>query len=492
MSDEIPEPPPGRFDEEEPDSLPENVIGIKTRKRSRGAPKQAVELKPGQHAFDMGDHVEIGACLNRDLAAVAPTTFTEGAFYRYAEQVGCYGEVPHNELSCIIQGYSGSPVESSGKRLGVRLTDIKSGIVCAANKSEVRDFFRGAKDGITFASTFVAVTKDSIQQEPHALEQRSRFAYGFGYQPTAEPKRFLDFLRSSFDGDEDAELKIALLQEHVGLGLIGQGCRYQKAVMMVGSKGANGKSTAQAILAAAMPPGSVISIAPHDMGSDYERARFPGARLNIVSEVEQRELVHSEPWKAIIDGKNEIKARSPYKDVFFFRPIAAHLYSCNRPPDTADQSGGFWRRWAVVQFNRSFEPHEQVADLDKQVIASELPAVVSWLLRGAQRALEQGRYTSPPSSEAAITLWRQSADQVAEFMAAQCLKLQSTTPNHNWTPAAQLYKAYQNWATLNGHRFPLTQRRFAERMEYLQCGSKRSGSANLYPVELHYGDNVEP
>ncbi|HXS23714.1 MAG TPA: phage/plasmid primase, P4 family [Gemmatimonadales bacterium] len=478
-------PPPGRFDDEFEGEA--DVVDIKTRKprKGRGA---TPPVQAGQHQFDMGDHVEIGRYLDSDLRAIAPTTYTEAEFYRYVRECGVYKCIPESELHLVVQGYSGSPVENSGKRLSVRMADIKSGVGCAADRMEDRRFFSSAAAGITFLSSFVRVAASGITQEEHSEEQRSRFAYPFAYRADAEPERLLALLKGAFRDDVDADKKIALLQEHVGMALIGEGCRYQKALLLVGAQGANGKSTVQSVMKEAMPVGSTVSIAPHDMGVDYDRAQMVGKRLNIVSEVEQRELSRSEPWKAMIDGKNELKARSPYKDVIFFTPTAAHLYSCNKPPDTSDQSGGFWRRWEVIEFNRSFAVHEQVADLDRIIVAEELPAVVSWLLRGAQRALQQGRYTVPESSAVAIEKWRQSADQVACFVAEQCERLGPDDRADLWTPHVQLFKAYTNWASLNNYKGTLTSRRFTERMEFLRLTSKRVAKGYVYPVMLTYGE----
>lgn len=470
-------PPPGMFDDE-----PSTVVDIKTRKK----PKPRAVAGQGQHEFDIGDHVEIGKFLNADLALGGHTTFSDGGFYRYNEDAGIYAELKDPYLNCLIQDYSGSPITSTGKRLAVRLADIKSGIVCAAKRADDPTFFDGAKQGVTFTSTFVEVKPDGVKQHQHAQEHRARFAYPFGYLPNAQPKQFLTFLEQVFRDDTDAAEKIALLQEHVGLSLIGSGCRYQRVVMLTGVLGSNGKSTTQAILRAAMPPGSVVSIAPHDMGEDYERACFPGARLNVVSEVEARELVNTEPWKAIVDGKNPIKARSLYKDVIFFTPIAGHLYSCNQLPDTTDHSGGFWRRWAVIPFNRTFTGAEVDPDIDQRILATELPALVSWLIQGAQRALERGSYALPPSSEAAVLAWRRIGDQVAAFVEDKCNVLEPEAGVHRWAPSAQLYKAYQLWAVENGHRIPLALRRFRERMELLKLVPVRRSEGVTYPVELKW------
>jgi putative DNA primase/helicase len=471
-------PPPGRFDDDEPSGAV--AVDIKTRKR-----RTLPEPSAGQHVFDLGDHVEIGKWLDSDVQSVGHSTFADGAFYRYDAVRGVYSTLTEQSLRCLVQGYSGSPVSDGNKRLKLKLTDIKSGIICAADRIADPDFFQSSKRGTAFLSTFVEVTAEGIIQHEHKQEHRARFAYDFAYKPDAEPAELLAFLRASFRDDSDAEEKIQLLQEHVGMSLIGEGCRFQKVIMMTGNEGSNGKSTFQSMIAEAMPPGSTISVSPHDMHDDYSRAQFPGRLLNVVSEVEAKELASAEPFKAIIDGKNLIKARAIFKDVIFFRPIAGHLYSCNILPDTTDQSGGFWRRWEVVGFNRTFAPHEQDTNIEAKV-AKERPALVSWLLRGAQRALERDRYEPPPSSAQALTAWRKRADQVDAFVDERCEKLGVLDALHNWTPSEQLYKVYRLWAADMGHRIPLTAGRFKERMALLKLAAKRTEDHVCFPVRLKH------
>lgn len=468
-------------DENAPDAPPKaTVTDIKTRKPAK--PKVAPTAGAGQHVFDLGDHVEIGKWLNADLQEVAHTTFSDGGFYRYEPVRGVYSQLTEQTLRCIVQDYSGSPL-SNDKRLSLKLSDIKSGITCAADRIFEQGFFENGKRGIGFLSSFVEVTADGITQHEHKQEHRARFAYDFPFKEQGEPTELLTFLRASFRDDADAEEKIALLQEHVGMSLIGEGCRYQKVIMMTGNEGSNGKSTFQAIIAAAMPPDSVISISPHNMNQDYDRAQFPGKLLNVVSEVEAREIGSTEPWKAIVDGKNLIKARAIFKDIVHFRPIAGHLYSCNILPDTTDQSGGFWRRWEVIPFSRTFLPHEQDTNIEAKVVA-ERAELVSWLLRGAVRALKQGQYTKPASSGEALTAWRKRADQVDAFVTDRCERLSAAAPHHWWATSDQVYKSYKSWAIDNGHSKPLTQGRFKDRMGMLKLAAIRSAAAVIYPVRL--------
>jgi putative DNA primase/helicase len=448
-------------------------------------PKHSVEPTAGVHHFLRGDHVEIGEALLSDLRSYARTLYTLGAFYNYRSELGTFNEIEREKLSRIVQSYAGSTkgVDAS-LRLGVH--DIKGSLSLAADTAHERDFFASARDGIAFADGFIEVTASEIIRRPHSPENRARFAYPFAYQSAACPERLLRFFGECFTGDADAAQKIALIQEHMGLSLIGQGTRYQKAVMFFGKKGQEGKSTSMAIVKSAMPPGSVISIPPHGLGNEYKRATFSRARLNLVSEVQEREITEPEPWKAIIDGKNEIDARSPYKDVIFFKPVAGHLYSCNRLPGTTDQSGGFWRRWAVVEFNHRFDESKQDADLDKKIIEAEQAEIVSWMLQGAQRALARGHYDLPESSIAAVAAWRRQADQVAAFVDEACTVVIGTNLDA-WEGAQMLYNAYTRWAISAGHRNPLSQVKFSDRLELLKHEKRSRSSGNVYPLKLKPG-----
>lgn len=430
-----------------------------------------------------GDHVELAGLLLTALRTTADLVHTDGALYRYQPKRGIWETVHRGEQSRVVQGFAGITIDGKKDPLSLKASDVTGSIKLAADQALQPTFFSDAPAGIAFDGSYVEVMPDGeIIQRDHAPEHRARFAYPFAFQSTATPPRWLAFLDSVFDGDADAAAKIALLQEYVGLCILGRASRYQRAIIMLGA-GANGKGVVAKVVEACMPPGSVAAIAPQQMGCEYRRAKLAGALINIVSELPPSDIDDSNAWKAIVAG-DSIDARHIREAPFTFRPVAGHIYSANPPlPGTSDQSDGFWRRPILELFNRCFAPHEQIADLDTQIISSELPECVSWFLAGAARAIASGQLTLPSSHTEALDRWRHAADQVRAFVRDRTLALDAEEPSNSGTTGAALYEAYREWATATGHRNLYARNRFGERAKGLIPNASVHGTRH-YRVRL--------
>ncbi len=292
---------------------------------------------------------------------------------------------------------------------------------------------------------------------------------------------WLKFLGQCFEGDADAEAKINYIQEFVGIAMLGQGPKYQLATVLLG-KGSNGKGVLCQVVQASMPPGSVCAIPPQDFGQEYRRARIAGKLLNVVSELPEREILDCESIKAMISG-DLLTGREIRQSPFDFCSIAAHLLACNRLPNSADHTPGFWRRFAVITFNRVFEGKAKNPDLAEEIIAAELPAIVSWFLAGAQRVLGHERYTIPDSAVEAVATWRKDADVVQRFVDDCCHPLGAEADATAGTLASVLYKVFKAWATENGNR-PMASNVFGARLTLLDLKAKHTKTGNYYPVTL--------
>ncbi|MBI3206675.1 MAG: hypothetical protein HYZ29_34380 [Myxococcales bacterium] len=437
-------------------------------------------------AFDRGDHVEIAERLIAMLRAETPLVFADGAFYRYEKARGVFVVVPPSRLSQIVQGFAGLGVKTDKKPRPLRLKahDVQGAIKLAADRVTDDSFFAGARKGVAFEDAFVEVTAKRIVAREHSPDHRARFCYSFSFEREAHPVKLLAFFAEVFRDDVDRIEKVKLLQEYLGVCLLGLATQYQRVIVNVGD-GANGKGVLGAVAEGCMPAGSVCSIAPQDVGQEYRRAALAGKLLNIVSELPESDILDSESWKAVVAG-DTMTAREIRKAPFTFRPVAGHIYSANRLPGTTDQTHGFWRRLLVVTFNRVFSEAEQKARLAEHILAAERPAIVAWFLAGAQRVIASGGFTLPNSATAAKSRWQALADQVRAF-AEECLApLPLDAPTHDWARAEPLYHAYRGWAVRNGHH-PVASNTFAERMRLLQLARKRTNTGAVYPVRLMAG-----
>jgi P4 family phage/plasmid primase-like protien len=437
--------------------------------------------------FERGDHVEIAGRLVSTLRETSPTVYADGKMYAYSDDCGIFEAVDPARMSRIVQSFAGSPVGEKGKTLALKASDVHGAIKLAGDQAAEPEFFASAHRGIAFADGFVEVTHENIIKREHSPDHRARFVYGFEYVETAAPTRLLEFFVQVFRGDDDRAEKIRLVQEYLGISLLGLATSYQRALVFLGD-GANGKGVLQSVAERCFPPGSVASVPPQDAGQEYRRAMLAGKLLNVVSELPEADIMDSESWKTLVAG-DTMTGREIRQSPFTFKPLAGHVYSANRLPGTTDQSHGFWRRLIVITFGRIFEESEQNPRLADELV-TEQPAIVSWFLAGAQRALAQGGFTVPASSAAAKERWQMAADQVRAFVSDSCTRLPLDAATYDWTPARQLYRAYRVWAVENGHR-PVNANKFSERMKLLGLEVRHDRTGNRYPVRLEREETDE-
>jgi len=438
--------------------------------------------------FKNGDHVEIAERLVYDRRKASPFVYVDGEFYQYGG--GIFRTVPRAELSRHVGSYSRCRVETSPRGLALRRNDIAGAIAMAADFVDDLDFFENGRAGVAFADCFVEATAGEIVRRPHSERHRARFAYPFDFVD-AEPARLLGFFEEVFRRDVDAADKVRLIQEFTGACLLGIATKYQKSLFIVGG-GGNGKGTLCEIIGAIMPPGSVCAVAPQKLGDDYRRAMLAGKLLNLVSELPRMDFAESESWKSAIAG-DLMDGRAIKRDPFTFRPIAGHIYSANALPGTSDHTRGFWRRALAIGFRREFDDASARVGLAGEIIEAETPAIVSWVLRGAQRLLAAGSFTVPESSRRHVDDWRKAADPVRQWLEeADLVDLQPGERQEHGLTASDTYARFRKWCELEGMPNIMAQRTFGARMRQAGYPSRHdeTGAARRYrlrdpsPTEL--------
>lgn len=415
-------------------------------------PKKAKPRKASttDACFIRGDQTEIASEYVRTLGEHA--VFATGRTYRYASERGVFEPVTSADESCTVQTFAGEPVGDGGKSLELNASDVRGAVslahdLLARGKS---DFFESGPRGLALADCFLRVEGDAVVPVPHSPENRARHAYAFSIGDMAvQPARFLAFLDEVFLGDTDAAEKGAYLQEFLGAALLGIAPRFQRVTCLFGA-GSEGKSTCIEIVASVFPTASVTAVAPQHWANEYRRAQLATSRLNAASELPSAAIASTEVFKAIVSG-DLTDAREIYKPPFSFRCAAGHLFATNVLPDVSDTADGFWRRWVVVTFNRKFEGAAADPLLASNIIATERPGVVAWMLEGAQRLMQRGHYLVPPSSVRAVDLWRKRANPVAMWVSDCLATVDPARVKTDGTLASLLFKAFRTWAEANGH-----------------------------------------
>lgn len=244
---------------------------------------------------------------------------------------------------------------------------------------------------------------------PHTPDHTSSIQLPVEYDPEADCPTWHKFVEEVFPED-CSQLPWELLAW-----LMTPDTSIQKAVLLLG-EGRNGKSTFLAAVKAFLGRENVTGLSLHKLETDrFAAARLVGKLANICPDLPSCHLVSTSTFKALTGG-DPVHAERKFRESFEFEPFARLVFSANHPPQGADSSGAFFRRWLVVPFERTFIGQDEIPRnvLDAQLADSkELSGVLNMALIALHRIRAQGITESESMREA----WRQFQQVTHPIMA---------------------------------------------------------------------------
>jgi putative DNA primase/helicase len=346
----------------------------------------------------------------------------EGEFWCYTGSR--WEAIPKHELSQLVQDLDGKRYRAADDTPAVILINeprIEGVLKVLGDRAPLAqpDFFNTRPPGINCESGFIVFDMTGRSRlEPHAPEHRQQHVLRGNWTPgTGNGQRVRDCLMRNFLGDEDAQQKLDLLAEAAGVAALGLGgSKDAKAIIFVGEAADNGKSTVLDLIRAGLPENAGTALPPSKFGDDHHAVLLRGKLLNAVAELGTAGVIAGDAFKKMITG-DEFAARGLYKDTFTYRPRAQHIFACNSMP--AFQGGvdrGVLRRLLILQFNRVIPREERDGKVDRLPI-EHADDFLAWIVDGASRYIQQGGFTVPTSSEAALKDWAEHADPVLGWIA---------------------------------------------------------------------------
>ena len=200
----------------------------------------------------------------------------------------------------------------------------------------------------------------------------------------------------------------------------------QKAVLLLG-EGANGKSTYLGACASFIGRHNTAALSLHKLEQDrFAAARLVGKLANICPDLPTAHLTSTTMFKALTGG-DTLSAEYKFRDSFEYVPFAKLVFSANTPPRSDDATHGFFRRWQVVPFLRSFEDGDPATRKREELDAALAdPTELSGVLNKALQALRQIRKAGFTQSEAMKDAWeefRNATDPLAVWLAQATIQL---------------------------------------------------------------------
>ena len=457
--------------------LEETAVYIKSCKVAANSEKSLAEslLEALQSTFD--NHV----------------VYTGGeGVYVYEAASGLWKHLDDNRLFSLALEFDGKWLAKKSK---INMSAAKaSGIVrCFKQLKEIHqpDFFANSTAVVALINTVLLCSKDGIKEVTSAPEHKLRVCLPHKYDPSSQPTKWLELLNQVFEPDSDKADKIALLQEFLGASLIGQAPRFDKCLIFTGS-GANGKSTLLDVIQLLVD--NYSSIPPQKWEDEYYVSMLDGKLLNLVSEMPETKMVHSEQFKAIVSGESVV-ARSPYELPQRVRPVAGHIFAANELPPSDDNADGFWRRFVVIGFNRVFTGPGKTRFQIREEIKPEVPGILRWCLEGAVRLLNQMEYTNPRSHKTTLEDWREESDSVAAWAKYHVKPIDfrdegmSTWLKSEGFSSSSARNFYVNWCNKEGYK-PAGARKFKKRMEALGFRNSRVDTGVYWAIRVTVVDDL--
>lgn len=281
------------------------------------------------------------------------------------------------------------------KKLGKHLTiNRHREIEHFIKSSTIKDMPRPPEDLIVIQNGVLNVKTGQL--EPFNPDYFMFNALPVRYDPNADCPKFKTFLSEVIPSSEN----IKVLQEFLGYCLL-RNCKFEKAMMLVG-EGANGKSTFLYVLTRTLGKQNVSSIPLQIISNNrFALAELYGKMADVYPDLPAVALKDTGLFKSLVTGEM-ISGEYKFRGRFDFEPYAKLLFSCNKMPQTPDDTDAFFRRWLILAFPNQFLADNPKTDpnlKEKLITPEELSGILNWALEGLQRLLKQGKFSTGETVE---------------------------------------------------------------------------------------------
>jgi len=298
------------------------------------------------------------------------------------------------------------------------------------------------------------------------------------YDPDASAPTFEAFLERVLPNEEVRRF----VQRAAGYSATGD--TSERCMFIHHGPGANGKSTYQEAVAAAL--GDYAMRTPTETllvkragGVPNDVARLKGARLVTAAETEEGRRLDESLIKDLT-GQDTISARFMRAEWFDFQPTHKLHLSTNHKPEIRGTDPAIWSRIRLVPWSVVIPPAERDRGLAAKLRA-ELPGVLAYAVRGAV-GWSKGGLEAPDEVRRATAAYRSEQDVLGTFIDDRCAVAHDAE-----TFAKALFEAYKDWCETSGERAE-TQRRFGMRLtERGFARAKVGGLYKWYGIELRTG-----
>jgi P4 family phage/plasmid primase-like protien len=279
----------------------------------------------------------------------------------------------------------------------------------------------------------------------------------FPYESTAQCPRFLGFLDSIWDGDQEL---ITLLQLWMGYMLSGRMNLQKFAVLRGESRG--GKGTLLRVMELIIGLDNVHSGALVDFGGDFGLEPVLGKKLLIFPDADKAaagdRLVTATERIKNITGEDMVSINRKNKPQVSYRLPLKVVLTCNRIPPFANDNHALTNRMIVFPFDKTFHGREDLDLYDD--LRKELPGIFNWSMVGLRRILRGERLEQSEKGKRALEEIMEELDSVLGFISESIRFNPMSTQRISFN---SIWGAYTEWCR-DSRRQAKSKQRFSKEL----------------------------
>ena len=349
----------------------------------------------------------------------------------------------------LSQGLLNSFLREVAKKQGLTVTQshvnpYQDNLLKNFNKQAYKEFDQTG--GINLSNGVVLISKKGeVILKPHAPKRYYTYCLDYEYNPDLSADRFQAFLNEVVP---DKNLQ-DILQEFAGWPLLGNMLKLEKILILLGS-GQNGKSVFLEILEHLFGGNNCSFLSLEeitDPNNRFARIGLNRKMLNICTDISNK--VNADNLKKIASGEPidvEDKGKSAITMTNY-----AKLASATNVDIDFEATRGFERRLLIVPFNVYIEDDKVDLELAKKITQNEMPGVLNWAIEGAQRLIENKRFTGASEARNAIMKMKANKNNVAAFVYEFNLIPSKENPASKYA-TNDVYPDYQLWCIEGGYK----------------------------------------
>ena len=283
---------------------------------------------------------------------------------------------------------------------------------------------------------------------------------------------FLDLVTC---GDEDLK---KYLQEIAGMALVGE--VYEENLIMCVGNGSNGKSTLFEIWMDVMGDyaGAVRNevILGNRWGNDVAGTnQLRGKRLVVMSELEEKQIMSNSLMKRMT-SRDSINANVKFAEPITFKPTHTLILHTNHLPRLQSVDYGVVRRVAIIPFNATIQEKDKRTDFAEEMLSTEGPAILAWMIDGAVRFYSNHMTIQKPTAVLeASKSYIEGEDLLFRYIESNCRMAAGAKAY-----VSNLYQDFRTWCADEGlQKPPYGRNQFSRELQKrygLQSGHDNKGT----------------